>query len=197
MLIIGLNGSPRPDGGTARLLQTALAAAAAAGAQTLLLHAVEGLKGQKVPFCLHCSSPCSGECYKDTRLAEFFNLLCRADGLLLGSPVYFGTVSAPLKAFWDKTRKLRKEKMLLNVVGAGVVCGGSRFGGQEPTLETLAAMMLCHGMTVVGDGHYDADPGHLGACIRYGEEDDGFERAKILGQRVAEVAWATQHLRKR
>lgn len=197
MLVIGLNGSPRPDGGTAKLLKAALTEAAAAGANTILLHALDGLQGLRFPYCIHCSSPCSGECYQNSRLEEFFALFRQADALILGSPVYFGTVAAPLKALWDKTRKLRKEKALVNVVGAGVVCGGSRFGGQEPTLQTLAAMMLCHGMTVVGDGYYDADPGHLGACIQYGEQADGLNRVRILAKRVVEVAKATRPLRRR
>ncbi|MDI6688874.1 MAG: NAD(P)H-dependent oxidoreductase [Actinomycetota bacterium] len=40
-------------------------------------------------------------------MEEVFNLLKQADGVVLGSPVYFGTVSAQMKAFWDKTRDIR------------------------------------------------------------------------------------------
>jgi multimeric flavodoxin WrbA len=199
MLVIGLNGSPRSDGGTAQLLAAALEEAANIGVRTVLLQAVEGLRDLKVPYCIHCSSPCRGVCYEGTRLEEMFDLLRRADGLILGSPVYFGTVSAPLKAFWDKTRKLRKDKALVNVVGGGIVSGGSRFGGQEATLQALAAMMLCQGMTVVGDGHQDEDPGHLGVCIQYQSQADseGLGRARVLARRIVEVARATQSLRRR
>lgn len=197
MLILALNGSPRPDGGTAQLLSAALDEAASMGASTVLLQAVEGLRGLEIPYCIHCSSPCRGVCYQGTKLEEMLELLGRSDGLIIGSPVYFGTVSAPLKAFWDKTRRLRKEKALINVVGGGVVSGGSRFGGQELTLQVLAAMMLSHGMTVVGDGHSDGDSGHLGACIQYQHNGEGLVRARFLAKRVVEVARATQVLRKR
>ncbi|HIE12408.1 MAG TPA: flavodoxin family protein [Desulfotomaculum sp.] len=197
MLILALNGSPRPDGGTAQLLSAALDEAASMGASTVLLQAVEGLQELKFPYCIHCSSPCRGMCYQGTKLEEMFELLGRSDGLIIGSPVYFGTVSAPLKAFWDKTRRLRKEKALINVVGGGVVSGGSRFGGQEPTLQVLVAMMLSHGMTVVGDGHSDGDPGHLGACIQYRNNGEGLIQARFLAKRVVEVARATQVLRRR
>ena len=91
-----------------------------------------------------------------------FDLLRRADGILLGSPVYFGTVSAQLKSFWDKTRLLRREKYLINVVGGALAVGGSRFGGQETTLRALQDMMLCQGMIVVGDAHLEEDAGHQG-----------------------------------
>lgn len=198
-MVVGINGSPRPNGGTAELLGCALEEAAIAGAQTIYFQAVEGLRGVKVPYCIHCSNPCEGACYRGTRLDEMFAVMSRADGLILGSPVYFGTVAAPLKAFWDKTRKLRKEKTLLNVVGGGVVCGASRFGGQEATLQVLMAMMLCQGMTVVGDGHPGDDPGHLGACVQYAADTygEGPARARVLARRVVDVSRATQVLRVR
>lgn len=197
MLIIGLNGSPRPNGGTAQLLNVALEEAAIAGARTILLQAIEGLRGLKVPYCIHCSSPCEGICYRGTLLEEMFEILSRADGIIMGSPVYFGTVAAPLKAFWDKTRKLRSNKALVNVVGGGVVSGGSRFGGQETTIQALAVMMLCQGMTVVGDGHPHSDPGHAGVCIQYQADDEGPVRARILARRMVDLSKATQVLRVR
>jgi multimeric flavodoxin WrbA len=199
MLIVGLNGSPRPNGGTAKLLKAALEEAAVAGSQTILLQAIEGLRDVKIPYCIHCSSPCEGVCYAGTRLQEMLEVLSCADGIILGSPVYFGTVSAPLKAFWDKTRKLRNSKALVNVVGGGVVSGSSRFGGQETTLLALTSMMLCQGMTVVGDGGPEDDPGHGGACIQHGvdADDQGPARAKILARRVVDVSRATRMLRVR
>jgi len=45
-------------------------------------------------------------------LEEAYEILKKADAIVMGSPVYFGSVSAQLKAFFDKTRKLRSEKAL-------------------------------------------------------------------------------------
>ncbi|MCL6559944.1 MAG: flavodoxin family protein, partial [Firmicutes bacterium] len=97
------------------------------------------------------------------------------------------------------TRKLRSRKALINVVGGGVVSGSSRFGGQETTLQALTSMMLCQGMTVVGDGHPDDDPGHAGVCLQHeaGEDDQGLMRARILARRVVDVSRATRMLRAR
>jgi multimeric flavodoxin WrbA len=118
--------------------------------------------------------------------------------VLLGSPVYFGTVSAQLKAFWDKSRILRKEKALLNVAGAAVAVGAARFGGQETTLKALFDMMLVQGMMVVGDGYSDADCGHHGGCGQAPASEDEFaiRRVRITGQRLAEVAAATMDIRR-
>lgn len=199
MLIVGINGSPRKDGNTAFLIEQGLAAAATAGAETVLIHVSEALADQKHFFCNQCSSPCEGFCSRGNRLGEAYAILRRADGLLVGSPVYFGSVSAQLKAFWDKSRILRKEKALLNVVGAALAVGGSRFGGQETTLKALFDMMLIQGMMIVGDGYREYDCGHQGGCGQAPVTQDEFaqQRAKILGLRLAEVAAATMSLRHR
>lgn len=198
MLLVAINGSPRKKGNTAQLLQTATDEAVRMGVDVVSLHAAEGVAAAKYPFCLHCSTPCQGVCYEGTALAEMFDTLRRADILLLGSPVYFGTVAAPLKAFWDKTRKLHKEFSLYNVVGGALACGGSRFGGQETTIRALQDMMLTHGMIIVGDGFAGGDPGHLGVCGQAPVEADPevYRRIRLLVSRVVDVARATETLRR-
>ncbi len=199
MFILALNGSPHREGNTAFLLNSALAEIKSVRVETGLLQVAEGIYDAKNPFCLYCSTPCDGRCYKNTKLAEMLDLMSKADGILLGSPVYFGTVSAQVKSFWDKTRLLRREKYLLNVVGGALAVGGSRFGGQETTLSALQDMMLCQGMIVVGDAHHEDDAGHLGACAQQPATADvsGLARARILAKHILEVAEATAGLRRR
>lgn len=199
MLIIGINGSPNKEENTAFLLQKALDAAAAEGARTELLHTADALSGLANPFCNTCTSICEGACTRNNNMGIAYDQLRQADGLIIASPVYFGTVSAQLKAFWDKSRVLRKERALVNVVGAALAVGASRFGGQETTLRAIHDIMLVQGMTIVGDGHFDADAGHQGACAQRPAKDDenAVKRAEIVGRRVAEVARATGDLRRR
>lgn len=199
LFIVGINGSPNHDGNTVFLLKEALAAAHKSGAKTELLHVAEILQGVEPPFCEICSSPCDGVCGEGNKLGEASDLLRGVDGIIIGSPVYFGTLSGQLKAFWDKTRVLRREKALLNVVGGAIAVGGARFGGQETTLKAIHDMMLVQGMIIVGDGCQDFDCGHQGACAQRPAEKDenGRRRAHILGQHVFEVAGATKELRVR
>ena len=198
MLILGLNGSPREDGNTAFLLKIALQTAGEMGAETKLIHVAEALETSKVPYCNLCTEPCVGICSKGNRLGASYELMREADGIIIGSPVYFGTVTAQLKGFWDKTRFLRKDKALVNTVGGVLSVGGARFGGQETTVRAVQDMMLVQGMTVIGDGYFDDDAGHQGACAqRPADQDDfGIKRAQILARRVVEVAGATVDLRK-
>lgn len=199
MLILAINGSPRASGSTAKLLESTREVITAAGAEFILLQVSEGLASLKTPYCVVCSNPCTGKCFVGTVLADMFALMRRADGMLIGSPVYFSTVSAQLKSFWDRTRSLRRDKALVNVTGGALAVGGARFGGQETTLRAIHDMMLCQGMTVVGDGYWEDDAGHQGACAQdpSGADAEGIKRAQVLARRVVEVAGATAGLRAR
>ena len=199
MYILGLNGSPNKEGNSAVLLERALGAAKEKGAEVELINIANCMVGIKNPFCAQCTPVCDHRCIKGTILEEAYKKLRKCDGLILASPVYFGTVSGQLKAFWDKTRIMRKEKALYNVVGGALAVGASRFGGQETTLLALQEMMFVQGMTVIGDGYVEDDCGHGGAAAQKpaAEDEFGLTRAAIVGKRVAELALATRDLRLR
>lgn len=193
-----LNGSPNKNGNTAAMLQVA-ESELRGRCEVVTLHAAEILSSLKQPFCAACAAECQGKCYRGTAMETAAQTLRRADGIIMGSPVYFCTVSAQLKAFWDKLRPLRRERALVNVVGGALAVGAARFGGQETTLRALHDMMLCQGMTVVGDGFTADDAGHQGACAQRpaAEDQDGLKRVRVLARRVLEVAGATAALRQK
>lgn len=197
MRIVAINGSPNPEGNTAQLLQTTLHAISQSGIETHLLHASSLVMASGDPFCVVCANPCPGTCFAGTPLEEAYALLAGADAIILGSPVYFGTVSAPLKAFFDKSRKMRSEKTLLNKVGAAVAVGAARFGGQETTLRALHDIMLVHGMILIGDGDASTDCGHHGLAAQSPAQTDtvAMSRTQSLAARICSVAQATQSLR--
>lgn len=197
--VIAINGSPNVKGNTAFLLKEALSECEKLGAEIELLHCQQLIKMQKMAFCIACSSPCTGKCYQDTEFEKILDKLSMADALIVGSPVYFGNVSAQLKAVWDKGRKLRSERKLLNVVGGALSVGGSRFGGQETTLRAIHDMLLVQGMILIGDGYYEDDCGHAGVAAQRPawEDENAIKRAGILGKRIYEVASSTASLRRR
>lgn len=104
MYVVAFNGSPRRDGSTAILLQKALEGAASRGAETELLHLVD------IPMsgCLACYSckkrggPSFGKCVQADGMAGLYARMERAQGILLGSPIYFGAITAATKAFLER-----------------------------------------------------------------------------------------------
>jgi multimeric flavodoxin WrbA len=113
------------------------------------------------------------------------------DGLIIGSPSYFRTMSALCKAFLERLAVLRKPDLLLADTPVGVLAVGAyRNGGQELVIEQIQAAMLCHEVVIVG-----GKPGaHQGATLWNAYNDDitkdefGMATAKQLGVRVAEAA---------
>jgi len=113
------------------------------------------------------------------------------DGLIIGSPSYFRSMSALCKAFLERLAVLRSPKLLLADKPVGVLAVGAyRNGGQELVIEQIQAALLCHEVMIVG-GKPSA---HQGATLWNAYKDDitkdefGIESAKKLGTRVAEAA---------
>jgi len=106
-----------------------------------------------------------------------------ADGIIIGSPVYFGTMSAEVKDLIDRSVVVRRK--LKDKVGAAFTTSGHITGGKETTIFSILYAMFIHEMIIVGDpieagGHYGV------ACT--GEPTEGdIENAKKLGIRVCEV----------
>ena len=105
--------------------------------------------------------------------------------------IYFGNMTSLCKAFLDHCMIFRKRKLALaNKVGGVVAVGGVRNGGQELTIQSVQAALMCQEMIVVGDGRPTA---HFGATL-VNKGDDisadefGLLTARNLGRRVAEVA---------
>ncbi len=106
-----------------------------------------------------------------------------ADGIIAGSPVYFGTMAAELKAVFDKFVGVRAR--MSGKVGAAFATAGDASGGKETTMLSIIQAMLIYGMIIVGDP-MDAT-GHFGtSCV--GEPDaKTVENAIKHGSRVAGV----------
>jgi multimeric flavodoxin WrbA len=113
-------------------------------------------------------------------------------GIIVGTPVYFGNMSALCKAFLDRCMVFRKNNFALREkVGGALAVGAVRNGGQETTIQSVLAALLCQEMIIVGDGRPTA---HTGATLLNNGKDDiggdefGTSTAKNLGRRVVEVA---------
>lgn len=185
MYIVALNGSHNNDGNTAFLLNEVLKYCAQAGAETEMVSVHEAVLDAKTPFCVNCATPCPKTCYVGTKLEAAFEKVKQADFVLFGSPVYFGSMSAQLKAFFDKTRAIRGEKGWLGKPMAAVAVGASKYGGQEHTLEHIQACAFVSGMTIIGNSSEIA-MGHFGLAAQRPANEDAYalEHAENLAKRI-------------
>lgn len=118
---------------------------------------------KKINFCIHCDYCVKNKkgCVQKDDMNELYPLLESADGILIGTPIYQGTVSAQIKAVLDRCRALvaKNSEIFKNKVGAGIAVGGDRMGGQEIALQTLHNFYIISEMIPVGGGSWGANLG--------------------------------------
>jgi multimeric flavodoxin WrbA len=104
MKVMAFNGSPRKKWNTATLLSKALEGAASKGAETELIHLYD-LDYKGCISCFACKTlggKSYGSCAVQDDLTAVFNRVERADAIILGSPIYWGTVSGEMKSFMER-----------------------------------------------------------------------------------------------
>jgi len=104
MKITAINGSPRKKWNTATLLDKALEGAASCGAETELIHLYD-LDFKGCTSCFACKlkgGKSYGKCAMRDGLTPVLEKLADADAFLLGSPIYFGTVTGEMRSFMER-----------------------------------------------------------------------------------------------
>lgn len=199
--ILGFVGSPRKSGNTARLVSKALEGAeSVSGVKTELYE----LAGKKMRYCVSCYKCIEkGYCVQKDDFDEFVKKYMDADGVLWGAPVYHMSVPASMKALLDRLGNMT----LLHYLGQGKqvprfnkVCGvisggGTRYGGQELTLNFMIQSCLLMNSIVVSPD--DIMGCYIGAAAWTGQGEDilgknnydpeGMLCAENVGKRVAEM----------
>jgi multimeric flavodoxin WrbA len=105
MKVIAINGSPRKNWNTATLLKQALKGSASKGAQTELVHLYDlDFKGCTSCFaCKQVGGKHEGHCAIQDGATHYLQKIdAEADVILLGSPIYFGSMSGEMHAFLER-----------------------------------------------------------------------------------------------
>ncbi len=182
--IIGIVGSPKKDSNTSYLVETALKSAKSTGADTDIIN----LGSVNIKPCVACDiCKAMGECGIEDDIKEILEIMMESDGMIIGSPVYFGSVTSQLKILIDRSRPLRGSFRLKNKVCGAIAVGGSRNGGQESTISVIHDFLLIHDAIIVGDGAPMAHYGGTGVGDTKIDEI-GIETSQNLGKRVTELA---------
>ena len=105
--------------------------------------------------------------------------LLKADGIIIGSPTYYGSMAAELKELLDKSVKFHGQ--LEGKVGAAFSSAANIGGGNETTIMDILKAFLIHGMVVQGDSE-----GDLYGPVAIGAPDSrATSQCRKLGQKVA------------
>jgi multimeric flavodoxin WrbA len=180
MKVVAFNGSPRKDGNTSILIHHVFSELEKQGIETDLVQ----LSEKEIHGCIACykcsQNPDRHCAVKSDAANEYIDKMLSADGIILGSPVYFQGVTPEMKALIDRTGYVARSngRMFKDKVGASLVA--LRRSGGISTLDTMNHFFLAGQMIIVGRG------------IAFGREigevekdDEGMGLVKLLGQKMA------------
>ena len=189
MKVIGIVGSPRPKGNTEYLVKEALAALQKEGIETELV-----LLGEKsVAPCEGCNA-CSEllNCKIEDDFQEIFAKMEAADGIIVGSPVYFGSASPQTMALLDRAGyvALKRDRSLNRKVGAAIAV--ARRAGANFTFAQLNYFFYINGMIVPGSTYWNVAYG-----LAHEEVKSDEEGIRTIRNLAANMAWLLEKIGKK
>jgi len=107
--------------------------------------------------------------------------LLKVDGIIIGSPTYYGSMAAPIKELLDESVKFHGQ--LKGKVGGAFSSSANIGGGNETTIMDILKAFLIHGMIVQGTPEGD----HYGPVAVGAPDERSKSQCKDLGRRVAKL----------
>uniref|UniRef100_A0A7C6EAR8 Flavodoxin family protein n=1 Tax=candidate division WOR-3 bacterium TaxID=2052148 RepID=A0A7C6EAR8_UNCW3 len=107
--------------------------------------------------------------------------LLNYDGIIIGSPTYYGGAAAPIRDLIDKSVKFHGK--LKGKVGGAFTSSGCIGGGNETTILSILSAMLIHGMVIQGD----SDDDHYGPVAIEAPDERAKANCLALGERVGRL----------
>ena len=177
MKVLLINGSPKANGNTALSLKEMAEIFAQEGVETEIIQ----VGNKDIRGCIACGS-CgkTGKCVFDDVVNEVAPKFEAADGIVIGSPVYYAGANATLMAFlqrlfysshFDKTMK----------VGASIAV--ARRGGCSATYDEMNKFFGISGMPIASSQYWNSV--HGGAPGQAAQDEEGMQTMRTLARNMA------------
>lgn len=148
--VVAFNGSPRPEGNTRLLLETMLEEIGAAGIETEIVQ-VGGKKIRGCTACGKCFTNRDRRCVFDDDIANAcIAKMAGADGIILGSPVYFTDITPEMKALIDRAGYVSMANGGLFQKKIASAAIAVRRAGAVHAMDSILHFLLISGMVVPG-----------------------------------------------
>ena len=155
MKVLLINGSPKANGNTAYTLSQMTEVFAEQGIETEIIH----VGNKAIRGCIACGS-CykTGKCVFDDLVNEVAPKFEAADGIVLGSPVYYASANATLVAFLDRLFYSSHFDKRMKV---GACVAVARRGGCSSTFDELNKYFTITGMPVASSHYWNSVHGRV------------------------------------
>ena len=189
MKAIAINGSARKGGNTEALLRKCLGVLEEAGIAGELV----GLHDKTIKLCRACNVCFKNKDLKcstgDDDFAGIFEKMCGADIIILGSPVYFGSATANLKALMDRSGYVSRANgnVFSRKLGGPVVV--ARRAGQNFTYAQLIYWYMIADMIVPGSTYWN-----IGFGLDPGQVNEDKEALETVARFAENLAWLAKKI---
>lgn len=179
MKVLVINGSPHPKGCTDRALREVEESLRAAGVETERIEVgVKDVRG-----CIGCNF-CRehGRCVFNDIVNETAPKLADADGMIVGTPVYYAGANGQVLAFLDRlfySTSLTVDKRMK--VGAAVV--SSRRAGSTSAFDEINKYFTISAMPVVSSTYWNEVHGFTAEDVE--DDKEGLQTMRNLGRNMA------------
>jgi multimeric flavodoxin WrbA len=180
MKVIGIVGSPRENGNTELLTKHTLKAISEEGLDTELIR-LTGLEIKPCTACMACKE--QETCSIKDDLFPLYLRMKEADGIILASPVYYGSATALIKALMERVGYIARwngEPFQRKVGGPLVV---ARRSGRNFTIAQLTLWFQILGFFVPGSTYWNIAIGREKGEVE--QDEEGLETARNFGKNMA------------
>jgi len=188
--VVAFNGSARKDGNTALLIRRVLQVLEAEGVETELVQlAGEQIRGCNA--CRTCYSTKDNRCViEDDNVNAYIQKMIDADGVILGSPVYFSMMTPELKALIDRAGYVARANGDLFKRKVGVAVVAVRRAGGIPTFDAINHFFLINQMIIPASSYWNVGIGRQKGDVAGDEE--GMKTMEDLG---VNMVWLIKKLK--
>ncbi|MBN1948506.1 MAG: flavodoxin family protein [Candidatus Cloacimonetes bacterium] len=183
MKVIAFNGSPRADGNTRDLLNIVLRELNREGIATELVQ-VGGNLLRGCTGCRQCRENKDRKCIiQDDMINDCIGKMVEADGILIGSPVFFADITPEIKAFLDRTGYvgMANDGLFARKAGAAVIA--VRRAGAIHSFDSINHFFLVSQMIIPGSQYWNLGIGRDRGDVL--QDDEGVKTMEILGKNMA------------
>lgn len=175
--VILLNGSPRANGCTAEALGEMIKVFNAEGVETELIQ----VGSKDIRGCIACGQ-CGklGKCVFDDLVNEVAPKFAEADGLVIGSPVYYGSPNGNILSFLDRLFYSTSFSKHMKVGAAVVSC---RRGGNTASFDVLNKYFTISGMPVASSTYWNQVHGFSADDVK--KDAEGLQTMRNLARNMA------------
>ena len=177
MKVLLLNGSPKANGNTSLALAEMQKIFAEEDIEAEIIH-VGHLPIRSCIACMKCRE--TGKCVFDDIVNEVAEKFEQADGLVVGSPVYYASANATLVALLTRLFYSTRFSKAMKV-GAGIVV--ARRGGCSAAFDELNKFFTISGMPVASSQYWNSI--HGGAPGQAAEDAEGLQIMRTLARNMS------------